>query len=187
MNKTLFLSCCLFGIFGFGVAGCVADGPTRRANHVGKQPRGAQATVLLLNLGPATDSDGDGVVDTVMASVHLFDEMAYPLSLNMPGTITFQAFQSGHTKADPIQTWTYADPELAKHAYRVEVGTVYRFRLMIPTDAEAVTAKALTFHCTFTPDHGNAVQAWHRDLRWASPARSSSHDLHGDRVLAGQY
>ncbi|HED52626.1 MAG TPA: hypothetical protein ENJ00_00285 [Phycisphaerales bacterium] len=146
--------------------------PTNR--RIGSQPSDAQATVLLLNLGPATDSDGDGVADTVMASVHLFDEMAYPLSLNLPGEMRFEAYPSEKTTGEPIETWSFSGRDLAKRAYRVEVGTVYRFRLGISPEVGPVKERAMTFHCTFTPLHGKAVQAWHRDLRWTSPIGPSS-------------
>ena len=89
-------------ILGSVCAGCVADGPQRRRKpHIGPQPRDAQADVLLLNIGPPTDSDGDTIPETFIASVHIFDER-YQLPVRVAGTMTFHLFaQNSET---PI-TW----------------------------------------------------------------------------------
>ena len=124
--------------------------------------------MLLLNIGPPTDSDGDTTPDTFIASVHVFDER-YQLPVRVDGTMSFTLFAQGGETA--LQTWNYEGRELQRQIIQAQVGPVYRFRLQIPIDAVPVREKYVTVQCLFESDEAQRAQAWHRDLPWLSVAR----------------
>ena len=148
------------------LAGCVADGPQPKPKpHIGPQPRDSQADVLLLNLGPPSDTDGDTTPDTFIASVHVFDER-YQLPVQVPGKMSFNLFAQG--SETPMHSWSYEGRDLQQQIIKAQVGPVYRFRLRVPIDAEPVREKFVTVQCVFEESDGAKAQAWHRDLPWLS-------------------
>ncbi len=149
--------------------GCVADGPQPRTKpSIGPQPRNSQADVLLLNLGPPTDSDGDTTPDTFIASVHIFDER-YQLPVEIAGKMTIMMY--AESDETPLHTWSFEGSKLQQQMMRAQVGPVYRFRLRVPIDAEPVRKKYVTVQCIFEEPTGERTQAWHRDLPWMSVLR----------------
>ena len=148
------------------LVGCVADGPQPRPKpQIGPQPRDSQADVLLLNLGPPSDTDGDTTPDTFIASVHVFDER-YQLPVQVQGKMSFYLFaQNSET---PMHSWSFEGRDLQQQIIKAQVGPVYRFRLRIPIDAELVREKFVTVQCVFEEPDGAKAQAWHRDLPWLS-------------------
>lgn len=168
MMHAKFVSVCITLCIAIAL-GCVADGPQpRRKPHIGPQPRDAQADVLLLNLGPTTDSDGDTVPDTFVASVHVFDER-YQLPVVVSGTMSFLLFGSDPER--PIQQWSFGPDELRRQVIQAQVGPVHRFRLQVPIDAEPVREKYVTVQCLFEDADGHRAQAWHRGFPWMSVPR----------------
>ncbi len=150
-------------------AGCVVDGPQpRRKPHIGPQPRDAQADVLLLNIGPPTDNDGDTIPDTFVSSVHIFDSR-YQLPVRVDGTMTFNLFAQGSEV--PIHSWKFTGRELQQQVLLAQVGPVHRFRLTVPIDSEPVREKYVTVQCLFVAPDGKQTQAWHKDLPWLSFGR----------------
>lgn len=150
-------------------SGCVADGPQPSPKpNLGPQPSNAEADVLLLNLGPPSDADGDTVPDTFVASVHVFDER-YQLPVRVPGQITFVLFARGGET--PLHTWTFEGRELQNRIIQAQVGPVHRFRLNVPIESEPVREAYVTVQCVFESPAGVKTQAWHRDLPWLSVAR----------------
>ena len=168
MMHSRFVSVCIVLCMAIGT-GCVADGPQpRNRPHIGPQPRDAQADVLLLNLGPATDSDGDTVPDTFVASVHVFDER-YQLPVVVSGKMSFLLF--GADQERPLQQWSFEDDDLRKQVIQAQVGPVYRFRLQVPIDDAPVREKYVTVQCLFEDSGSHRSQAWHRGFPWMSVPR----------------
>lgn len=160
---------CSAAICAIALSGCVADGPQPSPKpSLGPPPGNAQADVLLLNLGPPSDADGDTVPDTLIASVHVFDER-YQLPVRVQGRMTFTLFPNG--REEPLCTWSYAERDLQRQVIKAQVGPVYRFRLSVPVGIGSVRERFVTVRCVFESPTGAMTQAWHRDLPWLSVGR----------------
>lgn len=151
------------------LTGCIADGPQPSPKpNLGPQPGNAQADVLLLNLGPPSDTDGDTIPDTFIASVHAFDER-YQLPIRVNGKMSFSLLVTGTD--EPLHTWTFEGRELQRQVIQAQVGPVHRFRLSVPTGSDPVREKYVNVQCVFESVDGMTTQAWHRDLPWLSVGR----------------
>ena len=151
------------------LAGCVTDGPKPAPKpKIGPPPREARADVLLLNVSQPSDTDGDTIPDTVVTSVHMFDER-YQLPVTVPGGLTFRLLD--RNAETTLTEWPFEGDELQRRLTRAQVGPVYRFRLRIPVDKPPVTDSYVTIQCVMEADSGQKTQAWHRDLPWLSVPR----------------
>jgi hypothetical protein len=161
------ISSCLLNIwFVFLLVGCVSVGPRPKPTpNIPPQPRDAKADIMLLNIGPPSDTDGDTVPDTFSASTHMFDER-YQLPVRIDGTITF--ILSIEDNSAPVHTWEFSGADFQSHSFDAQVGPVYRFRLQIPIDAPALRARFVTIQCVMTDKSGHVTQAWHRGMPWLS-------------------
>ena len=147
-------------------AGCVTVGPRPAPKpRIGPQPRNAEADVLLLNVGPPRDTDGDTFPDTFQASTHMFDER-YQLPVRVDGTLIFKLLVD--SEPEPIHTWRFSGAELRRHIKVAQVGPVYRFRLQMPIDAPPVRERFVSVQCLFEDTSGHVTQAWHRGMPWLS-------------------
>lgn len=150
------------------LAGCVSDGPSEpRKPRIPPQPRDARADVVLLNLAPPTDSDGDTAPDTFVASVHLFDER-HQLPVRVDGTLRVDLLRS--RQEEPIQSWTLSPSELRARVVQAQVGPVYRIRLEVPRQRGPILDRVVDIRCTFTGGSGQDSVAWHRGLTWSGRA-----------------
>lgn len=149
------------------LTGCVSDGPSEpRKPRIPPQPRDARADVVLLNLAPPTDSDGDTAPDTFVASVHLFDER-HQLPVRVDGTLRIDLLRS--RQDEPIHSWTMSPSELRARVVQAQVGPVYRIRLEVPRQRGPILDRVVDIRCTFSDDSGRDAVAWHRGLTWSRP------------------
>ena len=146
--------------------GCVTVGPSPEPKpNIGPQPHNAQADVMLLNVGPPSDTDGDTIPDTFHASTHMFDER-FQLPVRVDGSLIFKLLTDA--EAEPIMTWEFSGQEFQRRVMVAQVGPVYRFRLQIPIDAPPVRERYVSLHCLFEDSSGRVTQAWHRGMPWLS-------------------
>lgn len=146
--------------------GCVTVGPKPRPTpKIPPQPRDAKADIMLLNIAPPSDLDGDTVPDSFNASTHMFDER-YQLPINVAGRVEFTLM--ARNDDTPIHNWEFVNSDLQRHLFEAQVGPVYRFRLQIPIDAEPVRERFVNIRCVLTDPEGHVTQAWHRDMPWLS-------------------
>lgn len=160
----------LLGIAAFALCalltlvGCVSDGPSEpRKPRLPPQPRDAQADVVLLNLAPPTDTDGDTAPDSLVASVHLFDER-YQLPVRVEGSATFELLSPA--RGETLSSWTFQRSDLRARVVQAQVGPVYRFRLEVPRREGPVVERTVDIRCTFEDTEGRESVVWHRGLTW---------------------
>jgi len=123
--------------------------------------------VVLLNLAPPTDSDGDTAPDSLVASMHLFDER-YQLPVRVEGSVTFELLSPA--RGEVITSWSFAGRDLRSRIVQAQVGPVYRFRLEVPRPEGPVLDRTVDIRCTFEDAEGRESVAWHRGLTWYAKA-----------------
>lgn len=145
--------------------GCVSDGPEQPKPELGPKPRNPQADVLLLNLAQPGDSDGDTAPDTIVASVHMFDQR-YQLPVTVSGTLTFRLFSRDAKVL--LHEWSYEGADLQSRMMMAQVGPTYQFRLRLPLDSPNIRDSFVTVQCEMRSESGQVSRAWHRGLPWMS-------------------
>ncbi|MBS0196735.1 MAG: hypothetical protein JSR77_08255 [Planctomycetes bacterium] len=74
-------------------AGCVADQTEKKA--VGPQPKDSKPGVMWMAINPPKDTNGNGYVDSLVATVYLFADNGYVRSISVPGTYHFKMVGKG--------------------------------------------------------------------------------------------
>ncbi len=75
------------------LAGCVADQGEKKT--VGPQPKDSKPGVMWMAINPPKDTNGNGYVDSLVATVYLFADNGYVRSISVPGTYHFKMVGKG--------------------------------------------------------------------------------------------
>ena len=126
MRQSLWHSLCVLGVLSacVGLAGCVADEPTRPQL---KPPADLRPDLLMIAVYPLLDDDNNGYPDTIPMVVYLWDDR-YPLPLWADGSIHFSlTSETGQTIAE----WDVPADVVAASRRRDQVGAAHHMTLDI--------------------------------------------------------
>ncbi len=117
----------LIGVAAGGLAGCVTENP-----HAAPRPQAPASAVpnrLFLSVGQfPVDSDANGYLDAIDATVYLFDDRNLVSSLRADGTMAFRlATRDGVV----IRQWSFAPEEISRLERQFQVGPGYLVRLSL--------------------------------------------------------
>lgn len=115
-------------------AGCVTE-KSPRHKDVPPPPSDARATSVQLFAAAPRDTNSNGYGDSILVTVYLFDEQRYPLSLALPGALTFDLRSA---KEKPIASWSFGPEETARHVETLGPGPGYSFELRLLDKASDV-------------------------------------------------
>ena len=166
-KATRWLIVCSVGlVLGLGAAGCQQTSTTSgfhrpmppKPRPLPRLPADARADALVLNISAAPlDTNGNGYVDLILVSAHLFDRR-YPPAMHEDGAFVFLLYGGGDAArpgSQPIHEWRIEDEALRRSHTRSAFGAGYRFRLsLLEGGTDALPIATADIVCRFEPADG---------------------------------